>query len=153
VFALFRILHFVGFTSWLIGLVGSTSTAAAARRGATAEARLTAWNAGKRLWGNEIVGMVLTPLGGLVQGALLAGGFAAMFRTPSLAFVHWKLLLVIVALAGNLVLFRMRRRVGGLLQAGGPELEAAYKPMAMVQGITTLMLPAALLVVVLMKYT
>lgn len=151
-YVLWKLLHVFGFVAWFIGLVGSTSTAAAARRAGTPEARTAAWNAGRALWANEIVGMVLTPTSGLALGAIMAGGFGAMFTTPTLAFVHWKLLLVLVALVGNVILFRLRGRFAAALATGGPELDRAGARMAMVQGITTLMLPVAVVVVVVMKY-
>jgi uncharacterized membrane protein len=151
-YAFWKLLHVFGFVAWFIGLVGSTSTAAAARRAPSAEARLTAWNAGRRLWLNEKIGMVLTPISGLMLGVVLAGGFGEMFTSPALRFVHIKLTLVILALIGNLLLLRQRTRVAAALEAGGPELEAAFKRMAMMQGITTMMLPIAVFVVVLMKH-
>ncbi|WP_373046111.1 hypothetical protein [Vulgatibacter sp.] len=147
---LWRLVHTFGFILWFIGLFGTTAAQVAARKAADPAARRGAWTVVRRLQPFEIVGMILTPLGGIflttsIYGHLFAG-------TP--AFVHIKLLLVIIAFVLNLVVIVKRRQVEERITAGDDAgFTKGVKRLAMLEGIATLMLPAAVVVVVVIKYT
>lgn len=142
-----RLVHTFGFIAWFVGLLGTTAAQVGVRKASDLQARQSAWAVLKRLTPYEFIGMVLTPVGGVF---LTVTTYGHLFRgSPS--FVHIKLLLVLIALVGNVLLVVMRKKAEGLL--GDPAaLTPTLKRMSMVQGITTLMLPLAVLAVIIVKY-
>ena len=146
---LWRLLHIFGFIFWFVGLMGTTSAQAAAKRAPDAEARRGAWSVVKRLQPWEIVGLVLTPISGIFLTVTVYGH---LFRgSPS--FVHIKLLLAIVAAVLNIVVIVLRKKADARLATGdAPGFAQALKPVNIMQGIATLMLPLAVLAVVIIKY-
>ena len=145
---LWRLVHFFGFICWFVGLLGTTAAQVGVRKAGDVPARRAAWAVLKRLQPYEIIGLVLTPIGGILLTTTIYG---SLFKgTP--AFVHIKLVLVIVAFVLNLVILGMRARAEPLLQTDGPVLAGKLKRINMLQGIATLMLPAAVIVVIAMKY-
>lgn len=143
IYSLAKLLHFFGFVAWFVGLLATTGVQVMARKAGDAVARQTSWATLRRFVPYEIVGMVLTPLSGVLLAATL-GVFAA-------PFVHIKFLLVLIALVGNIVLFRLRARAAPLAAEGGPAYEASMRRIAAVQGVTTAMLPLAVIVVVVLR--
>ncbi len=142
-YTVLKLLHTFGFVAWFVGLIGTTSAQVAVRKAGSADGRVAAWSVVNRLIPFEIAGMIITPLAGLAM-AISAG----MFK---MGFVHTKLLLVVIAVAFNVLLLVMRKKAGAHVTSGGPELGAALKRMAMFQGIATLMLPAAVLAIMFMR--
>jgi uncharacterized membrane protein len=152
VYGLFKLVHALGWSLWLAGLLGTAAAQVATRRAGNADGRIAAWSVVRRLQGLEIAGMILTPASGLVLGTVLSGGFAAMFTNPALRFVHVKLGLVAVALVLNVATILKRQELPPFVAAGGPDLDRRLKRLAMLHGIATLMLPAAIVTVIGMKY-
>ena len=146
---LWRLLHFFGFVFWFVGLLGTTSAQVAARKARDPEARRGAWAVVRRLQPMEIVGMILTPLSGIWLTKTVYGGLFG----SSPPFVHIKLLLVIIAVVFNVLVIVKRRKAETALLAGdhGGFL-AALRTISIFEGIATLMLPAAIVVVVVLKY-
>lgn len=143
-----RLIHTFGFIAWFVGLLGTTAAAVAARKAVDVSGRRAAWSVLKRLVPYEMVGLVLTPLGGIALAIFIYGH---LFRgTP--AFVHIKLLLVIIAVIGNVVLIGLRKKAEAQLDDPAA-VTPTLKRIAMVQGITTLMLPIAVIVVIAYKYS
>jgi|SRR5690606_2728221 len=144
-----RLLHFFGFVFWFTGLLGTTSAQVAARKAPDPEARRGAWAVVRRLQAMEYVGLVLTPLSGVF---LTVSTYGHLFR-GSPPFVHVKLLLVVVAVVLNLAVIARRRKAETALLAGDHAgFAAALRTISILEGIATLMLPAAIVVVVVMKY-
>lgn len=142
-----RLVHTFGFIAWFVGLLGTTAAQVGVRKASDPQSRRSAWAVLKRLTPYEMVGMVLTPIGGVF---LTIATYGHLFRgSPS--FVHIKLLLVLIALVGNILLVVMRKKAEALLD-DPTALTPTLKRMSMVQGITTLMLPVAVLVVIVIKY-
>jgi hypothetical protein len=148
----FKLVHAFGWALWFAGLLGTAAAQVATRRAAEAAARSGAWSVVRRLQGLEVAGMVLVPLSGFVLAYLLGGSLEGMFTNPTLRFVHWKLALVAVALVLNVVVVLERQAVPPLLAAGGPPLDRRLVRLAMIHGIATLMIPAAVVVVIAMRY-
>ena len=146
---LWRLVHTFGFIFWFTGLIGTTAAQVAARKAPDSEARRGAWAVVRKLQIWEIVGLVLTPIGGIF---LTTTTYGHLFRgTP--AFVHIKLLLVIIAVVLNIVVILQRKKAEARLLAGDQAgFTGIIKRVAMLQGIATLMLPAAVFVVILIKY-
>lgn len=138
-----KILHVFGFIAWFTGLLGTTAAQVGVRKAKDREGRIAAWAVMQRLVPYEIAGMIVTPGTGL---ALAIGG--GMFRQ---GFVHIKILLVVVALIFNILLFVKRKDAKVALAEDGPALGASLKRMAAFQGIATLMLPLAVLVLFLFR--
>lgn len=151
-YAWFKLAHAFGWAIWFAGLLGTAAAQVATRRAGSPEGRIAAWSVVRRLQGLEIAGMILTPASGLILGSVVAGGFAAMFTNPALRFVHVKLGLVAVALVLDVWTIGQRQQLPPFVAAGGPELDRRLKRLAMFHGIATLMLPAAVFVVIGMKY-
>jgi len=143
-----KLLHTFGFVAWFVGLLSTTGLQVFARKAQDATARQTAWAALRRFVPYEVVGMILTPISGLFLAKTIYGAFVP----PKVIFVHIKLTLVLLAVIGNLVLFRMRPRAALLAPDGGPAYDRALRRIAAVQGITTLMLPLAVIVVIIFRY-
>lgn len=150
--ALFKLVHAFGWALWFAGLLGTAAAQAATRRAGTAEGRSSAWSVVRRLQGLELAGMILVPISGLALGYLLSGGFGAMFRNPALGFIHVKLTLVAVALVLGVAAILKRQAMPPFLAAGGPELDRRLRRLAMLHGIATLMIPASVITVILMRY-
>lgn len=145
---LWRLLHFFGFIFWFTGLLGTTAAQVAAKRAPDVEARRGAWSVVKRLQPWEIAGLVITPIAGIL---LTVATYGQLFRgTPP--FVHIKLTLAIIAAVLNLVVIARRKRAEAQLGADAATFGNALKPVNILEGIATLMLPIAVLVVVIMKY-
>jgi uncharacterized membrane protein len=146
---LWRLVHIFGFIFWFTGLIGTTAAQVATRKAPDSEARRGAWAVVRRLQMWEIIGMVLTPIGGIFLTTTMYGH---LFRgTP--AFVHIKLLLVVIGVVLNIVLISQRKKAEARLLAGDQAgFASLLKRMAMIQGIATLTLPAAIFVVELIKY-
>jgi len=142
-FYLIKLVHTFGFVAWFVGLLGTTAAQVVARKATTRDGRLAAWSVVKRLSPFEVIGLIVTPLAG---AALAANG--GMFK---LAFVHTKLLLVVIAVVFNLLVIAKRRQVGAQLEADAGDVSASMKRLAMFHGIATLMLPLAILAVFLMR--
>lgn len=145
---LWKLLHTFGFIAWFVGLLATTGLQVLARKAGDATARQTAWASIRRFVPYEIAGMVLTPISGLMLAWTIYGAFIP--RT--VIFVHIKLLLVLLALVGNLVLLRLRSRAAPLAAEGGPAYDKSMRGLAALQGITTLMLPLAVIVVIVLRY-
>lgn len=145
---IWKLLHTFGFIAWFVGLLSTTGLQVVARKAGDATARQTAWASIRRFVPYEVVGMVLTPLSGL----LLAHAFYGAFIPRTVIFIHIKLLLVLLAVAGNLALFRLRSRAAPLSAEGGPAYDKAMRHLAAMQGITTIMLPLAVIVVIVLRY-
>lgn len=146
---LWRLVHTFGFLFWFAGLIGTTIGQASARRAADVEARRGAWSTVRRFQIWEILGLVLTPLGGLFLAVTIYGH---VFR-GSPAFVHIKLLLVIIAAVLNVVVILQRRKADALLRAGDQmAFGNALRRIGMLEGMATVMLPAAIFVVMVLKY-
>lgn len=142
-----RLVHTFGFIAWFVGLLGTTAAQVGVRKAADASSRRSAWAVLKRLTPYELIGMVLTPTGGVF---LTITTYGHLFKgTPS--FVHIKLLLVLIALIGNIILVVMRKKAAAMLDDSAA-LTPMLKKMSALQGITTLMLPIAVLVVIIIKY-
>ncbi|AKU89994.1 CopD family protein [Vulgatibacter incomptus] len=142
-FALLKLLHIFGFIAWFSGLLGTTAAQVAVRKAQSAEGRQAAWSVMNRLVPNEIFGMILTPLAGIALTVHAGMG--------KLGFVHTKMLLVLIAVVFNVLVIVARKKAAPRIAEGGPELGSALKRMAMFQGIATLMLPAAVVVVMLLR--
>ena len=107
---LWKLLHTFGFIAWFVGLLATTGLQVVARKAGDATARQTAWASLRRFVPYEIVGMVLTPISGLFLARTAYGAFIP----PKVIFVHIKLLLVFLAVIGNILLFRLRARAAPL---------------------------------------
>src|SRR5690606_19664316 len=79
---------------------------------------------------------------------LLAKTLYGAFIPPKVVFVHVKLTLVLLAVAGNLALLGMRKRTALLAPDGGPAYGRTLRVVAVVQTLTTLMRPLAVIVVI-----
>lgn len=145
---LWKLLHVFGFVAWFVGLLSTTGLQVMARKAGDPVARQTSWATLRRFVPYEIMGMVLTPISGLFLALTLYGALIP----PKVIFVHIKLLLVFLALVGNLFLFRLRKKAAPLAADGGPAYDKAMRRLAAVQGITTIMLPLAVIVVVVLRY-
>ena len=146
---LWRLVHTFGFLFWFAGLIGTTVGQASARRAADVEARRGAGAPVRRFQIWEILGLVLTPLGGIFLTLTIYGH---LFR-GSPAFVHIKLLLVIIAAVLNIVVIVKRKKADELLRAGDQmAFGHALRRIGMLEGIATVMLPAAIFVVMFIKY-
>jgi len=145
---LWRLLHIFGFIFWFVGLLGTTAAQVAAKRAPDAEARRGAWSVVQRLQPWEIAGLVLTPIAGIFLTVTIYGH---LFR-GSPAFVHIKLLLALVAAVLNIVVIVLRKRPAAQLGADAATFGRALKPVNILEGIATLMLPLAVLAVVIIKY-
>lgn len=143
-----KLVHTFGFIAWFAGLLATTTAQVVARKAPDAGARRTAWSLMRRYVPLEIVGMIATPIGGLLTTWAKYGSFFP----KGVIFVHIKLLLVILAVIGNGVLLAQRKKATPLLESGGAPWNSALKRIAMVQGITTLMLPLAVIVVLWFLY-
>lgn len=145
---LWKLLHTFGFISWFVGLLATTGTQVTARKAPDASGRQVAWAAMRRFVPYEVFGMVVTPISGLFLAKVLYGAFIP----PKVVFVHIKLSLVLVALVANVLLLLQRTRTEPLVAEGGPAFQKGIRRMAMFQGIATLMLPVAVIVVIAMRY-
>jgi len=145
---LWRLAHFFGFICWFVGLLGTTAAQVGVRKATDVPTRRAAWAVLERLQPYEIIGLILTPISGLL---LTVSMYGHVFK-GSPAFVHIKLLLVIVAAVLNVLLLVMRKKAKTMLQTDMPGLEGRLKRLSMIQGMATLMLPVAVIVVVWFKY-
>lgn len=145
---IWRLVHTFGFISWFVGLLATTGTQVAARKAPDAPGRQVAWASMRRFVPYEIVGMILTPIGGLALAKTIYGSF----MPKGAIFVHIKLLLVIVAVIMNVLLLLQRKKTEPLVAEGGAPFAKSLKRMAMFQGIATLMLPLAVVVVIVLRY-
>ena len=152
VYGAFKLVHSFGWALWFAGLLGTAAAQVATRRARDAAARTGAWSVVHRLQGLELAGMVLVPISGFVLAYFLGGSLEGMFTNPPLRFVHWKLLLVAVALVLNVVVMLQRQAVPPLLVDGGPPLDRRLVRLSMFHGIATLMLPVAVVVVIAARY-
>lgn len=151
-YALFKLTHAFGWALWFAGLLGTAAAQVATRRAADADGRAGAWSVVRRLEGLEIAGMVLAGPSGFVLAFLLGGGLYGMFTNPALRFVHWKLLFVALALVVNVAVVLRRQTLAPLVPAGGPEFDRALGRLAILQGIATLMIPAAVIAVIVIRF-
>jgi uncharacterized membrane protein len=145
---IWRLVHTFGFISWFVGLLATTGTQVAARKAPDASGRQVAWASMRRFVPYEIVGMILPPIGGLLVAKTVYGSF----MPKGVLFVHIKLLLVIIAIVMNVLLLIQRAKAEPLVAEGGAPFAKSLKRMAMFQGIATMMLPLAVVVVILLKY-
>lgn len=143
-YAIWKLLHVFGFVAWFVGLLATTGLQVVARKAEDPLARQTCWAGLRRFTPYELVGMVLTPVSGIALALTVYGSVFPRGAT----FVHIKILLVLLAVIGNVVVFRLRGRAAPLAADGGPAYDKAMRRLAMVQGLATLMLPLAVIVVV-----
>ena len=151
-YALLKLAHAFGWALWFAGLLGTAAGQVATRRARDAEGRAGAWSVVRRLQGLEVAGMVLTAPSGFFLAYVLGGGLSGMFTNPALRFVHYKLLFVAVALVLNVAVILKRQAMAPELAAGGPALDRSLKRLAMLHGIATLMIPAAVIAVIVIRF-
>lgn len=145
--ALWKLLHIFGFVAWFVGLLATFGLLGLAAKAADPVARQTTWAGIRRFYPYEIAGMILVPISGLLLAKTLYGAFIP----PKVVFVHVKLTLVLLAVAGNLALLGMRKRAALLAPDGGPAYGRTLRVVAVVQTLTTLMLPLAVIVVIIFR--